>query len=724
MTASKAKRKKKKRKRAKPANELDRLWRAGLYWEWLAKIEQDGLIEQRRGDWEKVWQRLIRSALRNPHQLSRFVDRYKTLEQRPSLPDLEFLECLEQAVRGEKFSARLKKLTGLSPPARLLKSRLLQWGRRGFRGKRVTRFLTDMVTKPLQITPRFYNELAALISSPTQAMIVRELASLIKVVRRLNHKNTVRRGLLSGNLQSNLGMADGRIVSLCRQLPPALADILLLPFLVQTATAMGRMAESGELEDLFYLLDWMPCLVESLSGRSATELKEELPLEIDPNGCFLDDPWPLIEKIRGQMPQAGFDEKFALFSQVRIQYQRGCASQWSAFAEDDPFADEEDPGKTGEAWCGLLQDAYRIIFKELRGRLPNLPDHERKAISDLFSPLISQDWSLLLDLQASSRESPEILEDLAEVCCGSPSIMLLLLVACASAGNGKGRRRIEERLAALEPVPLDAFRWLLDQCGSILVPHLSSIRPLLERYRERRAVMTLIMGRVCREAESLLDQLMLDRSAPSSLSNLFSMFCGDSDMLQKQGRVLRKELKAVRNLPELEPVRRLMASFDTDNWPMSGYPDWLEYLLENDEELLLEYLATRIEAEAGESGDAVMQFLGLDLPSIPATITCAQAGFLVSHFDLIAGKRPDIIVQYVALLYRSIDTITPELFGDATILVLLHNALQRIRTSDEEFFGKAADQMHELLRRAARSGRPRGRPRKRAGKGKRRGRKR
>ena len=107
--------------------ELEKLWRRGRYWEWLALVEKENLHRDYTREEQEAWNDLVKKALRVPANLEEFWTHLPAVKKYPSFPDFQCLRLLADFVEGKEVRAELAALRNLTFPAESFRQKALSW---------------------------------------------------------------------------------------------------------------------------------------------------------------------------------------------------------------------------------------------------------------------------------------------------------------------------------------------------------------------------------------------------------------------------------------------------------------------------------------------------------------------------------------------------------------------------------------------------------------------
>ena len=155
--------------------ELEKHWRAGRYWEWLALLERENLRRNYGREEQEAWNNLIKRAYRMPANLQDFWSRFPEIKNPPATPEIQCLRILGDFAAGRDVADRLASLKNLPFPAEAFRQMALSWKEDLFPEKKIRGILDTFIHHPEKVTAKYYAELAGLLA---EAPLAAPMASL------------------------------------------------------------------------------------------------------------------------------------------------------------------------------------------------------------------------------------------------------------------------------------------------------------------------------------------------------------------------------------------------------------------------------------------------------------------------------------------------------------------------------------------------------------------
>jgi hypothetical protein len=188
--------------------ELEKHWRAGRYWEWLALLERENLRRNYGREEQEAWNNLIKRAYRMPANLQDFWSRFPEIKNPPATPEIQCLRILGDFAAGRDVADRLASLKNLPFPAEAFRQMALSWKEDLFPEKKIRGILDTFIHHPEKVTAKYYAELAGLLGeSPLAASIV-SMGGKLDPFRRLNRKGKGNKRISPIRLVKELNNAD------------------------------------------------------------------------------------------------------------------------------------------------------------------------------------------------------------------------------------------------------------------------------------------------------------------------------------------------------------------------------------------------------------------------------------------------------------------------------------------------------------------------------------
>ena len=532
-----------KAKQKRIRKELDKLFNAGRYWQWLEAVEQEGLIHEHQTKWQEVWQTLARRSFRDPLKMDEFLDRSVTLKQCPDLPDVRFLSLLKGFIEEDKDPQELSSVKGVSPPAELIRKQVLLWREDAFPRQRLQKTLEGFISSPGNRTRRHYEEVASLLNETSFSPTIRDLGRTISL-------------LGSGKERSGLGCSRSKqeeIESTLKrahiELLPSAYQILAYPFLCKISKTVEHLLDGKREDDAFEMASSMPFVFSLLRGGQTESFKAR---ESARPLATRDD--ADVDKIVGT---GDFEEKIALLGRIRT-FHRGV---------------ETDDRRRVD-----MKTLYEAVFGHVKRIRKDLPLQEQKDIGAALGTALIRDLPFISNVVGGGeRDLIEILRHAGEAMCLEVRLAMLLLVLAEKRGDRRLTESAREFLKNHEKPTKEDILWVFDQFLWIVFPRITLLRPLLALWEPEDPLVREIAGVIFSRAI-----FAFSVTSSGDEGDLFSFILqGDEfGMLRKDLHTLRRELLLMKEWSPLAAVSDYLQCFPDDTLSEGGYSRLLEMAFE------------------------------------------------------------------------------------------------------------------------------------------------
>ena len=559
-------------KKKRLRRDIEKFHRSGRYWELLRLLESENAVADHVKEHKEGWQALTRQAVKQSSSFERFCAEVESLRKYPADPDFRFLMLLKGFVENRNSTEPILQLKGLTPGAEKLRSNFAAFASESMQSDTKLKVLLEKFTKePDKITRRYYEQLAGLLPDNHLKASVSHLGEYIPSARSLNGKAAVSRGW-NGFPMASLKTLDRKLDLHSRDLPPALQDIVLHPFVHNLAVLCRRLApETGSQQGARFIRS-IPFLLPRLAGERAAEIKGRLLPNLGPWSEGTDrNPASLQEELKG----LGLEAKVALLARLRLK-----GGDLSARAErfdiPDLFDEDEDDLEQEERlntirMAKTVLMVHRSILGDLSVRSRTLPPRDKRELSRVMEPILCTDLNLVVPAMEGSEEFAGFLGSILDAGCAGARMGLLGLLAGASYRDRDLQKRAEKLLDEVPEPAMDDVKWLADEWIELYYPSARSLRPLLRRYANRRELMLLLVTRLCSEAELDLVEFTAKSQLPDFMASLFEEF------LRKKSKdlvILRRELAELNEYDVLNLARLFLGCYPEDRLTMEGHLCW------------------------------------------------------------------------------------------------------------------------------------------------------
>ncbi len=658
-------------KKKRTAKELDKLWRTGKYWDWVQLVVQTDQLQHYSAQWQEAWRYLCRQALRLPGQLQEFWPRLEAQPQAPELPDLVFIRGLKDFFGGRDVRSQMATLTGLSPPAQMLREKLLNQPPAAVPERKLSRLLNLLVQQPDKVTGKTYNDLAALVQPNPLATSLLSLGNTINQLRKLNRKGGVN-PYLPGLSSNQLKKADTLLAQAAPTWDPAVRTALLHPFCYQLWQCCQRLWETEDFDTLLYFLTFLPFLSSRTFGPDAAKLQD----------------------YSRQQAEGIFSESEYLTA-LEQSYTQGLDSQALALGKIRKLL-KSNTFEPSSRFLAKLRTAYLRLLKEIGRLQAELKPRDKIDLMRVMDPILFEDRDWLEDEDTFG-------EDFLSLAFASgvagPKLSILALLAWDYDIHPSLRKQAKEILRQL-PYPGDQqIQELLLDPDILPFPDLHRIKPLFQLYPNEASLRQLFVSQVSRTLGVLL--------VSSAISLHFET--GKKVRQTKERdclggmQTLTRSLTELQEYPEIEPLQDFARCFPEGYLTPAGYQLLLQRLYERTPSL--DQLLSRL--------DEYVPFSRLpDLLESPFVYFFASQfleeyetlllQFLIAHLADLESASLDTIHHLVDKLYR-LDRMDPKV---ANVFLHLANLLQRRLQAGETAAEALYDQIMTIIISLRKTGRP------------------
>jgi len=662
------------------AKELDKLWRAGKYWDWLEQVHAADLVKEFSSQWQEAWQVLSRQALRLPKHLDEFCQRLATLPQAPDLPDILFIRELAAVLAGSPISSQLGQLAGLSPAAQLLRTRLLEWQPNPKAERKIQRLARLCLQQPEQVTGKTYDDLAAAVHPNPLAKLLNLLSVAINRLRRLNRKTGISVSTLQ-QIEDDWHFLDKELQGLTQAVVPLVRDVLLYPLCSQIWECVRNAWENDRMEIIVHLTTYLPYLAGLTFGPNLGDLK-----------------------LYAQQYAHSLPRENELIKQLRESHSQDVESKALALGRARNILKEQVSFDRNNLEINFSQ-TYLAFLRDLARLQPTLAAREQIELQRTLDRILIEDWQLFLN----EPEEETFLNLALRSGAGGARISIVAL--------WRQEIHLEPDLLKLarqnlreQPYPGDEIiLHLLNLPGVLPFPEVHRLKPVFQAYPQEQKLRQLVVDRVTQTLNITLwlaSNQFLQGKAPGRKKESQRLYRGFMERFTA-------ELRRVGDYPELQPLQDLVVAFPEGYFTPMGYQRLMEKVLERSGDLASFLRNMEIYSQTHSSGEGILEILfqdwSYDFISQQDDLLFA---FLTQRRSLWEGASLEEL-QRVVEKYCRINMRLDE--AKTNFLLHLLNLLeQRLKEGDPE-----AARLHDYIftiilanrRIAKRPGRPRGRRR-------------
>ncbi len=462
------------------------------------------------------------------------------------LPHLVFIRCLKDFLAGQDVRPQLAAITGLSPPAQMLREKILSWSPASLPDRKISRLLAALIQQPDKVTAKTFNDLAALVQPNPLAAELFSLGQAINQLRKINRKRGgIHLPLTFG--RSLLERADNLLTLSARTWSPEIRSALFHPFSWQLWQCCQRLWELEDFDSLLYLLSSLPVLSSWTFGPDATSLLECCLKHVD--GCASEREYlAVLDKSRPQ----GLESQAQALGQIRKVLHTG------TFEPSPRFLD-----KFSASYINLLNEIGRLQA--------DLKPREKIDLQRVMDPIFFADLDWLEDEGYS-------LEELLHLAFASGIAGVKLSLLSLLTRDFEVSPALKEKAKAVLtqfPYPGDQqLTEILMDPDLLPFPDVYRVQPLFQLYPDQPSLRQLFFKQVNHKLGLLL------------VASAFSLHLEKGQKVKQekmrncQGgmRTLNSSLAQLAEYPESEPLRESAACFPAGYLTPDGYQLLLQRL--------------------------------------------------------------------------------------------------------------------------------------------------
>ena len=647
--------------------ELEKFWRAGRYFEWLALVEKENLHRTYPREEEEAWNSLVKRALRLPANLQEFWTHLPSLRKYPSSPDFRCLLLLRDFVAGKEVRSDLAALRNLTFPAESLRQKALSWQDPFFPEKKIRSLLAAFLHHPEKATPKFYSSLASLVGGTGFATMVAGLGSKFDGVRRLNRKTRGRRRL-GPEIIRKVTDADRLLKELSGSLALPLQEVLFYPFLFQVQAFFRERAEKDPTPTLLRVASSMSFMFLKAAGEKGPEFQKHL---LGASTTLSDLDHSYLSKISG----GSLEEKAALVARLRSALQKGGA----------------------EEYCDQLRQLYQSLLTDLAARRGSLPERERRELARVMASSVLKDLPLLWTDPDDLEQLMSLFRPMAAMGLGNPKIAVLALTLAEKIRDRDLKRQAQISLKDQGELSRDDILWVLDSFPELIFPEVRSLKALMEVAGTDAAFMPTLIDRVRDE----LHMFLITYAVTRRMRGPFAFFSELNVEDFKMGyHAWRRDLAELKAYPPFALLLEGLACFPEGYFTTKGFQRYLN--LRYEREMGLEWVILELEKNRNKTLLAKRfladSFLPLPAEEVLGEIEKAYFLFLEERFEGLKMARLEILEKLTNLLLETKPAAT-----EGNLLIRISNLLGE-RLGESQAYALREKIMNHLLHHKQRFG--------------------
>lgn len=647
--------------------ELEKLWRKGRYWDWLALVERENLHRDHAREEQEAWMSLVKKALRLPANLQEFWAHLPTVKRYPSFPDFQCLRLLGDFVAGKEVRSELAALRNLTFPAESLRQKALSWKDDFFPEKEISDLFAAFLHHPGKVSSKDYQHLSSLAEGTSLGEEAAALGAKFDGLRRLNQKTRGRRRLGAEVLRKT-AEADRLLKEASNTLTPQLQEVLFYPFLFQVQSFFRQGAEKEAAPVLLRVASSMPFLFLKAAGEKGEEFQKH----ILGMGSTLSD---LDRSYLAKISTASLEEKASLVNRMRSLLQKG--------GRDEHYEE--------------FRKLYQGLLAELTARRESLPERERRELGRVVSSSILRDIPSLWTDPDDPGQLMDLLKPMAAIGLGNGKLAVLGLILAEKFRDPDLKKAAQDALRAQAGPTEKDILWFLNSFPELISPEVGCLKGLVEVGGTDAAFIPALVGRVREEIEIFLITHAANRKAQGFLAFLGELTADDFKAVYT---TWRRELAALRVYPPFFPLQEYLACFPEGYFTQKGFQRYLA--LRYEREKGLDWFIPELEKNRMQSllGKQFLEdsFLPLPIEEILREIERALFLFLEERFEGLKTADLDTLEKLTELLLARKPTV-PE----GNLLIRISNLLgDRLSEGDNRAHALREKIMRRLIHEKSR----------------------
>ena len=619
--------------------ELEKFWRVGRYWEWLALVEKENLQRNYPREEQEAWNSLVKRALRLPANLQEFWTHLPSIKKYPSFPDFRCLLLLRDFVAGKDVREELAALRNLTFPAESFRQKALSWKDDFFPIKKIRSLLAAFLHHPEKVTPKFYSSLASFVGGTELATVVTNLGSKFDWVRRLNRKTRGGRRLGSEILKK-VADADRLLKEISGVLALPLQEILFYPFLFQVHSFFREGVEKEAVPVLLRVASSMPFMFLKAAGEKGEELQKHL---LGASATLSDLDRSYLAKISG----GSLEEKAELVGRMRSPLQKGA----------------------GDEYYDQFRQLYQSLLTDLAARRESLPERERRELAQVMASSVLKDLPLLWTDPDDLGQLMNLLRPIAAIGLGNAKIAVLGLILAEKIRDRELKKQAQISLKDQGDLSHKDILWVLDSFPDLVFPEVGSLRVLVELGGTDAPFMPMLVDRVWDEIQMFLITYAVTQRTRGPLAFFSELSVEDF----KVGYYAwRRELAALKAYAPFSLLIEGFACFPEGYFTEKGFQRYLN--LRYEREMGLDWIIPELEKNRNKTLLAKRfladSFLPLPVEEILGEMEKAFFLFLEERFEGLKTAKLDTLEKLTDILLRRKPTVT-----EGNLLIRISNLL-------------------------------------------------
>ena len=371
------------------------------------------------------------------------------------------------------------------------------------------------------------------------------------------------------------------------------------------------------------------------------------------------------------------------------------------FDEEDDDEMEEEQRASAAHLANTLLVVYRNILKDISLRNPTLPPREQRELARVMEPILCFDLRFVFEVMEGSGEFVSFLRAILDAGCVGARLGLLGLLAGARYRDRDLQARAEKVLDQTAEPTAEDMKWLASEWIELYYPLARSLRPLLQRYADRRELLMRFTTKLCSEVELEL----FESTERDHASGLFSdLFRGFGPQKSKNPATLRRELAELNDYDILNLTRLFLGCYPEDRLTMEGHLCWFNTLHSLQPEVFwlhcIDELRRHEKMQEAGRGDFLLGMMvkGFENEKVKALLL-----FMEEHLDELSTLPFEVLDPLMDELLQYPQVLTRQ----QRLLIHLNNVLvKRLEAGETEtrpLLGRIKDLLLSLAKPAKRS---------------------
>ncbi|KJU85420.1 hypothetical protein MBAV_002386 [Candidatus Magnetobacterium bavaricum] len=633
--------------------EIDKLFSGGRYWQWLEKVQETGLRDHYKKQWDDVWQTLAKQALRHPERLQEFWSNCTAIKTPPDIADVKLLFGVRGFIYDDTPVEHLMNIRGLSMPAEELRKRAMTYKDDSLTQNKIGKLLESFCNTPEKIVKRHFVSLAQLLSGTNLAQDIEALGQHIVYINRIGTKTG------TNVKREKLSVIDEYLSDIHEDIHSELGQILFYPFTVNLSGYLSTLAQGGNTVAVANCVADMPFLFSLSAGQKADQIRDGI---ANLNTDVLNN-----EYIEKKISEADLQGKIALIRKLRHLIMDATYSSGV------------------KRYAVHLRTLYREILSEISRLQQTISEREKRAVSNVMGREIVHDLHYLWE---THRDLAELLMLTGQTGCMNTRLAGLAMVM---SDISKSRRLMELSQEVLRRYHTDfgeELQWLFKDFESMVFPGVSSLKPLINLFGEQEGfnekLHALVKERLQRAL--ILGTISQERfGIPEFFTRMF-------DIRDSMGQLksVRMELAQMNNYKPFFHLSEYLDCFPDDEYSEKGFKRLFGKVYDNSAIkgviITFEALVEKQQATAFHYRDDSMRH-----------ILAMQSG---AFLELIKEHWDDLATVGIDTLKRLSDIIIAR-FSSDSILIKFYNLLEVRHNAGETGLEPLQTKISSALRKIA-----------------------